>query len=242
MMKYILILLALTSCSQKEDFSTPAQAQIDAYRLKAKQCLVSQKSQSVPAATSITANTSDIFSIDDEDLVVGNPQSTVTLIEYGAPTCAHCAFFYQKIYPDIKKNYVDTMKIRYVFREYIGNKQDLDATILVHCSNKDKKVQLLDVIYNQQEGWAANVNYRNVLNNIAGLSGISQDQYESCLNNKDLSSKLIGKSRAVFRIPGFTGTPGFVVNGTLYSGEYTYKGIAKALDDAIAKTTASRGL
>jgi|GEM_PF-1282456 len=227
----VMIALLLSSCSEKQDFSTPAQSHIDGYRLQMQQCVAANTNSPIPAKPATEAN--NIFAIDDSDLVFGDPKAKVVVIQYGAPTCAHCAYFYKKIYPELKKNYIDDKKIAYVIREFISNKQDLDATTLVYCGDLQKRTQLIDVLYSQQESWAFNENYRSILTNIAQLSGISQEQYEKCLDDKDLQGSLVAKARAISRVSGFIGTPAFVINGLLYSGEYSYQALSKAIDASL---------
>ena len=70
------------------------------------------------------------FKVDDNDMVLGNKKSNVIVVEYFSPTCPHCAYYHQTIFPELKKKYIDTNKIAYVVREFIATKQDLDAAIL----------------------------------------------------------------------------------------------------------------
>jgi len=236
MIRYFLMAILLISCTQQEDFSTPAQSQIDSYRLQARQCSAKVASKATELKShSQLDDAKTIFAITEDDIVLGNSKASVVVIEYLAPTCAHCAYFYKKIFPDLKKNYIDNNKIAYVMREFIGNRQDLDATTLIYCSKPENRLKVLDVIFMQQESWAANTKYRDILTNIAQLSGISAEQYEQCLNDKDLSTKLIGVARAVTHVPSFTGTPAFVINGAVYVGEYSYKGLSDAIDAAIGQ-------
>ncbi len=227
----VIIALLLSSCSEKQDFSTPAQSHINGYRLQMQQCVAATANSTQLAKPA--AEPDNIFAIDDSDLVFGDPKSKVVVIQYGAPTCAHCAYFYKKIYPDLKKNYLDDKKIAYVFREFISNRQDLDATTLAYCGDIQRRGQLIDVLYAQQEAWAFNTNYRSILTNIGQLSGISQEEYEKCLNDKELQNSLIGKARAISRVSGFIGTPAFVINGVFYNGEYSYQALSKAIDAAL---------
>ncbi len=73
------------------------------------------------------------FKVDDNDMVLGNKKSNVIVVEYFSPTCPHCAYYHQTIFPELKKKYIDTNKIAYVVREFIATKQDLDAAILARC-------------------------------------------------------------------------------------------------------------
>jgi len=79
-------------------------------------------------ASSASANSAiSTFSIKEDDIVLGNTNSKVVVVEYFAPTCTHCVTARHKIFPVIKERYIDTGKIAYVMREFVGNKQDLEA-------------------------------------------------------------------------------------------------------------------
>ncbi|MES2214870.1 MAG: thioredoxin domain-containing protein [Pseudomonadota bacterium] len=251
MIKYIapLLCLFIISCSDKTNDSTSAQSHIDEYNAKNKQH-EEVKDSPKEEVTSITKTTSEpnssvvapldgindsggIFAIDEHDIVLGNPKAPVVVIEYSSPTCAHCAYFHKSIFPELKKNYVDTGKIAYVIREFITNKQDLDATILASCKgDKDHFVKMLDIFLSQQESWAFNTNYRDVLTNIGQLSGITPEEYAKCLNDEELLERAIGRSRAISRVPGFIGTPSFVIDGALNQKAYSYQNLSNAIDEA----------
>lgn len=239
MTRYILpfVLLLLSSCSDNTDFSTPAQKHINDYRAQLKQC---QKTERTPVAkpsepiAEILTDSNGIFAVNEHDIILGNPQAQVVVIEYSSPTCAHCAYFHKSILPELQKNYIDTGKIAYVIREFISNKQDLDATILASCGKRENFVKMLDIFLKQQDSWAFNTNYRDVLTNIGQLSGVTPEEYAKCLADEELLGRVIGQSRAITRVPNFIGTPSFVIDGVLYNKAYTYQNLSDAIEEAIA--------
>ena len=82
-----------------------------------------------------------------DDIVLGNKEAQIILIEYFSTTCHHCSSIHQKIFPTLKEKYIDTGKIAYVMREFIGNKQDLDASILARCNgNKDQYFKIIETV------------------------------------------------------------------------------------------------
>lgn len=244
MFKYIsAILLLLISfsqavCAKPTDFPTPAQSQIDAYTLQAKECKrIAIDNQEGVKATEPAAqpkpDMNTLFAIGENDIVLGNHDAPVIVIEYASPTCAHCAFFNKVIYPQLRKNYIDTGKIAYSLRLFIGTKQDLDAGILTLCGSKTIFYKLVDVLLERQESWAFNSKYRDILTNIGQLSGIEPEQYAACLGNTDLSDILINQSRAAGRVPGFVGTPTFFINGVQLKQAYTYENLSAAIEAAL---------
>jgi protein-disulfide isomerase len=151
-----------------------------------------------------------------DDIVLGSTQAPVIVIEYFSPTCTHCAAVHQKIFPTLKKKYIDTGSITYVMREFVGNKQDLDASILARCSgNKEQYLQFIETILSTQDYWAYGKNYRQELIDIGIKGGISKDQYTKCLADDALADTLMQNTMLAMRATGFIGTPGFFINGNL---------------------------
>jgi protein-disulfide isomerase len=154
--------------------------------------------------------------IKEDDIVLGNINSEVVLIEYYAPTCTHCVDAEREIFPVIKEKYIDTGKIAYVMREFVGNKQDLDASLLARCDGSTGKyMQFKDLILSKQDEWAFGTDYRKHLENFALLGGISKEQYGKCLNNDALVQTLIQNTQIAANLLIFIGTPSFFINGKL---------------------------
>ena len=176
----------------------------------------------------------DLFSIHEGDIVLGNRDSKVVIVEYSALTCPHCAYYHRDVYPELKKKYIDTNKIAYVIREFVSNKQDLDGAILSRClADPNDPVKLLNILYTQQESWAFNKNYREILENIGQLAGISKEKYAECLARSDWVKDLADNSRSITFYKEFVGTPAFVVNGQMYKGNYDVANLSKSIDAAL---------
>ena len=174
------------------------------------------------------------FIIAKDDIVYGNIESKTIIVEYFSPTCPHCVTYYNKMFPEIKKNFIDTGKIAYVTREFIGNKQDLDATILARCLGGREKYKLfMKIILEQQANWAFSKNYREILTNIGVLGGISPKQYGDCLNDKKIIQRLMKNTLLVSKQPNFVGTPIFFINGKHYDKPYTVEELSEAITKAI---------
>ena len=93
------------------------------------------------ANTSSTELTNDRIS--STDIVFGNKDAQILFIEYSSPTCLHCLDYHLNIFPELKRKYIDTGKIAYVIRDFVGNKQDLDASILARCKGDVTKFHSL---------------------------------------------------------------------------------------------------
>ena len=142
----------------------------------------------------------------------------------------HCKTYRNKVFPEIEKKYISTGQIAYVIREYIGNKQDLDASILARCSaNSVNYTKLIDQIFKQQE-LLYDRNYRELLTNIGILEGVTAQQYDSCLNNDALIETLLTNTMIAVREQSFQGTPSIFINGRLYQGVLSLKELINTID------------
>ncbi|MFP3011802.1 MAG: DsbA family protein [Rickettsia sp.] len=173
------------------------------------------------------------FKVDDNDMVLGNKKSNVIIVEYFSPTCPHCAYYHQTIFPELKKKYIDTNKIAYVVREFIATKQDLDAAILARCKGDiNSFVQFHNIILQQQDKWAYSNKYRELLTDIGQLGGVPPEEYKQCLNSDKITETLIANTNFVAKAPKFIGTPSFFVNG-VQTGNYSIDSISTAVDKAL---------
>jgi len=174
------------------------------------------------------------FQIDTLDLVLGNREAEVILIEYSSPTCPHCSYFHKEVLPKLKEKYLDTGKIAYVLREFVTNKQDLDAAMLGRCyKNKEDPLKLLNLLYIQQDSWAFNKNYREILINLGGLAGVSREEYMKCMGRKEIVDFLLKHAKSISTYPGFIGTPAFFINGEMHKGVYSFEGLSKVIDQKL---------
>ncbi|HJD55683.1 MAG TPA: DsbA family protein [Rickettsia endosymbiont of Pyrocoelia pectoralis] len=173
------------------------------------------------------------FLVDDSDMVLGNRESTVVLVEYFSPTCPHCAYYHKTIFPELKKKYIDTNKVAYITREFIATKQDLDAAILARCKGDiNNFIKFHEIILEQQDKWAYSNKYRELLTDIGQLGGITPEEYKKCLSDDNITEILIANTNFVARTPKFIGTPSFFVNG-VQTENYSIASISTAIDKAI---------
>ena len=172
---------------------------------------------SAKADAEITVSRS-LTAISNDDVVIGDREAAVTIVEYFSPTCTHCNVFHQEVFPELKAKYIDTGKIAYVMREFVGNKQDLDASILARCSvDNEGYLKLMEVILSTQEEWAFNKNYRQKLVYIGAQGGITEEQYKKCLADDSWTEVFIKNAKLAANTPNFIGTPSFFINGELIS-------------------------
>lgn len=175
------------------------------------------------------------FNVEKTDIVLGDKDSKVVVIEYFSPTCVHCASYHSNIFPEIKQKYIDTNKIAYVIREFIATKQDLDASILGRCKGDTESfMKFQNVILQQQDKWAYSSKYRELLTDIGQLGGVSAEDYKKCLSDDKIAETLMANTNLVAKMPKFMGTPALFVNGMpLDLGRNVIDNISVAVEKAL---------
>lgn len=165
------------------------------------------------------------------DVVVGSPDAKVTIVEYASMTCGHCANFHNKVYPELKAKYIDTGKVRFVFREFPLDNLAAAASMLSRCAGGDRGQALISVLFAKQEDWAfVRGNPVPKLFDIAKQAGFTQESFDKCLTDQALLDKLIaGRTRASEKF-GVSSTPTFFINGKRLQGGSTMADFDKALE------------
>jgi protein-disulfide isomerase len=166
------------------------------------------------------------------DMVMGSDKASVTVIEYASMTCPHCAHFQETTFPELKKRYIDTGKVRYIFREFPLDTLAAAAFMLARCSGETdntKYFAMVDTLFRQQRTWAVEKPLAPLLA-IAKQAGFTQQSFDACLANQKMLDGIESmRQRAVtaFKVQS---TPTFFINGTLYPGALSIEEMAKLID------------
>ena len=153
------------------------------------------------------------------DVVLGDPNAPVTIVEYASMTCPHCADFHSESLPIIKKAFIDTGKAKLILREFPFDPRALAAFMLARCTGDDaRRTAMVDVLFDQQADWARAENASEALLRIAKLAGMSENDFKACLNDKALQQKVVDVQQRGETVFGVSATPTFFVNGDKYAG------------------------
>jgi protein-disulfide isomerase len=161
------------------------------------------------------------------EMTLGPDTAKVTVIEYASATCPHCAAFHNETFGALKKEYIDTGKIKYVFREFPHQDAALAAFMLARCAPKDKYFPLIDVFFNTQPEWTQNP--LAGLNKIAQQAGFTKESFDACMKNEAVAKEILAV-RTKAEGFGVTGIPTFFVNGERYEGETTIEAFRAKID------------
>ena len=161
----------------------------------------------------------------DGENSMGNAKAKVTMIEYASVTCPHCARFNEDVFPAFKAKYIDTGKVRYIFREFLTPPQQVAAAgfLMARCAGKDKYFSVVDAIFHsQQEMFTQGGDVRGVLFRIGRSAGLTDDKINSCIQDEKALKDLNDRFEKAINVDKIDGTPTFVINGKkLESGEKT---------------------
>lgn len=154
---------------------------------------------------------------DVPDLAYGPADAKVTIVEYASLTCPHCATFHTKIFPEIKKKYIDTGKVRFVFRDFPFDQLAAAGAMLARCAGPGKELDMLGVLFEKQEAWAVR-NPIPKLFEIAKQAGFTQAKFDTCLKDQAMLDKISAvRNRAAEKF-NVDSTPTFFINGKRLEG------------------------
>jgi protein-disulfide isomerase len=165
------------------------------------------------------------------EMVLGPKDAPVTITEYASMTCPHCAAFNENVFPKLKAAYIDTGKIRYVFREFPLDIKAAAGSMLSRCIAKDdsgKYFVVTDLLFKQQGDWVVK-NTTESLTRIGKQAGLSQQQVETCLKDQVLLDKIVSHQKYASEILKVNSTPTFFINGEMIKGETSFEEFDKRI-------------
>jgi len=162
------------------------------------------------------------------DQVLGAADAPVTIIEYASMTCPHCSHFHKTVYPDLKKKYIDTGKVRFIFREFPLDPLAAAASMLARCAGKDKYFPLVEAFFDSQSDWVVQKPLQPMFA-IAKQAGFTQQTFDECLANQQMLNGIEeSRTRAASKL-NVNSTPTFFINGKIYRGALTAEELDKQL-------------
>jgi protein-disulfide isomerase len=153
----------------------------------------------------------------------------VTVIEYASATCGHCASFHKDSFPALKKDYIDTGKVRFVFREFPLDELALAAFMLARCAPENRYFPIIDVLFEEQQSWTRNA--REELLKIARMAGFTPESFDQCLQDEDVAKGILEIRSTAAEQYGVQSTPTFFVNGEMIAGNKPDE-LRQAIEDA----------
>jgi protein-disulfide isomerase len=192
----------------------------------------------LPKADSATRPAEPGFSLTAYDRTLGQSSAPVTLIEYAAPICPHCAAFDMESFPDLKTAYIDSGKVFYVFRVYPLRPDDGPAEKLARCLPKERYFSFIDLLFRRQPEWDGAeypvADDHAGLVRIARIAGMSAEEAEHCMTDTATDAAINRIAEEGARRYAISGTPTFVVNGQPGPAGELWPQLRQRLDAALA--------
>ena len=152
------------------------------------------------------------------DMALGSKDAPVTIIEYASMTCPHCAKFHLGPFEALKSKYVDTGKVRIIFREFPFDPMALQASMLARCTGEKRYFGMLKVLFKNLPKWAQASNPQQALAKMARLGGFTEARFKACMANQELADMILKSRLKGNKEFGIDSTPSFIVNGIKVSG------------------------
>lgn len=194
------------------------------------------------AATKTPSHVVDMEKLlkDNQDLpemVKGSSDAPLTVVEYASLTCSHCATFFLENYPKIKEKYVDTGKVKFIFREFPVDPFSLAASMVARCAAQKDYFPVVSDFFTNQARWLSHgsTEARDYIFTVGRKFGLNDYKIITCLENKVMSDKLNSRVKNAVENFKIEATPAFVINGKVYYGTLSVKEMSEILDEELGK-------
>lgn len=170
------------------------------------------------------------------DISMGSANAPITFIEYASFTCPHCAHFHDDVFGKLKRDYIDSGKVRFVLREAYFDRYGLWAGQIAQCGGDLKYYGIVDMLFSEQDAWIGDGKPETIAANLRKIglrAGLTKDQIEACLNDTARAQSMVATYQKHFTDDGIKGTPSFMINGKEYDN-MSYPDLKKILDALLA--------
>ena len=224
-----LILAGTASCAEEEPSSAePAETQ-------------SSSDQSDMAASSNADSSTQLAQAEDigskgpvyREMIYGDPAAPLTIVEYASLTCNHCASFHNGVFPELKKNYIDTGKVRLVFRDFPLDGLAMAGAMLARCAPDSRGQAMINVMFRQQATWVMSERPIEPLTSYAKLAGMNEDDVNACLENENIMTAIREGQETASNLYKIGSTPTFFIDDVKVEGNRGYDFMAQIIEEKL---------
>jgi protein-disulfide isomerase len=183
-----------------------------------------------PIAVAATPDKTALLAVQPGDHVLGDPKAPITMIEYASFTCPHCAHFHTQILPEIKKKWIDTGKVKLIYRDFPLDQVAAKAAQIAECAGNDRYFGVIDLIFRGQQQWATGQDPIAELSKPLRIAGLGENEIKACLANEAKANEVIADYRGGETL-GVNSTPTLFINGQLYKGPRSVEDLDKTFGD-----------
>ncbi|MCZ7676409.1 MAG: DsbA family protein [Roseovarius sp.] len=197
----------------------------------------------MPAGTTATQPADDTLAEDVDtssiiEMTLGDPDAPVTVVEYASFTCPHCANFHDDQFKRLKADYIDTGKVRFVFRDVYFDRLGLWASMVARCGGTDRFFGIAGMLFDQQRKWIGDgqdpVAVADRLRKIGKAAGLDNELLDACLADNDKARTLVAWYQQHAEADGISSTPSLVIDGEKHSN-MAYDELKALIDKALAQ-------
>jgi len=184
----------------------------------------------------LTKSYSDNLKIKDDWIFIGKNVAPIKIKIFSSFTCPHCANFHMDVVPKIKKNYVDSGKVQLIFLDFPLDQAAFNASKLLHCTDKSKQMNFMNLIYENQIKWANGSNINEINENLKEIVknlGIDSIKFDQCLINESISDKILNGRIDSHQKYNINSTPTIVINEKKLEGGSDFKNIKEKIEKLI---------
>lgn len=169
------------------------------------------------------------------DQILGSADAPVTVVEYASLTCSHCRDFHSETFPEVKKRFIDTGKVRFIFRDFPLDQFATAGAMLARCAGDGKYFPVTEAFFDQQDALRAAPEPFAWLQSFAKQVGFTQESFEACLSNQTLTDNILAVRQRASEKFGVSSTPTFFLNGKVRRGGMTIEEFEKGLEPFLKK-------
>ncbi|WP_293451070.1 DsbA family protein [Planktotalea sp.] len=172
-----------------------------------------------------------------QDMVLGDADATVEIIEYASFTCPHCASFHAGPFKDLKKDYIDTNKVKFVYREVYFDRFGLWGSMIARCAGPDRFFGMTDLLYKEQSLWSRAGDPAAIVAELRKLGlkgGMNDEMLDACLADADKAQAMVAWYQENAERDNVRSTPSFLINGEPYSN-MNYADFSAIIDEKLAE-------
>ena len=175
--------------------------------------------------------------INGKDFVIGNEDAKITIIEYASLSCSHCADFHTNTLETLKKEYIDTGKVKMVFRDYPFNYPALLGSMVLRCIPENYRYDYMNALFKLQTDWVNKKNKKTIqeLYKIMQSGGMTKDEYDACIYNTELENEILKGVMEAQNQFNIKSTPSFIINGKLIEGNKSIKEFRQIIDKILSQ-------
>ncbi|MBO9397949.1 DsbA family protein [Shimia sp. R9_2] len=209
-----------------------------AYWMTAGQPTTTAVSTILPAVSNIqTVSSENAESSEIVEMAIGAEDAPITIIEYASFTCPHCASFHENVFKDLKVDYIDTGKVKFIFRDVYFDRYGLWASMVARCGGQERFFGMTDILMETQREWTSSgdpVAIADALRKTGRLAGLEDDTLQACLQDEDKAKALVAWFQENAAADNVQATPTLIIDGEQHSN-MNYADLREILDGKLGE-------